>query len=1181
VLRLKTLGGLSLWRGTDQVASAGAPPYALHCLAVLGLAGDRVVSADDVIALLWPERPRDTARTDFNALVTALPAWLGGVQPLQETPDGLRLDPAVISSDVRDFEFAAASGAPDQASRLFEGAFLQGVTPPAKSFDRWREREAARLAQIAKWCRDATRPRRSKVQLVPGAQIGHGGRYRIDRAIGGGAAATVYLAHDTRHDRPVAIKVLREDISETISPERFEKEIKFVALLQHPHILPLFDSGELGPVLYSVMPFVDGETVRQRLDREGKIPPDDAVRIASEVADALAYAHEHGVLHRDVKPENILLSDGHPFITDFGIARAVDSTSSGRTTLPGVVLGTAPYMSPEQATGEADLDGRTDVYALGAVLYEMLSGSPPFAGEQARRMMARRLTEVPPRVSKMGAQVPDVVDELLVRALQPVPEDRATAREFADALASAERHLTGESRARAPKRNRRPAIFAALVLAALVTLLFATKCAGLGSASPVAADSTLLQRMLVAEDARGTGSEGLGPLVEGTKSSDASIRLLAIRAFGQLGRQQFHAVITAGTNDSVPAIRAEAANALAQAAQGGPHSEGVVTSTKVFWTSLPVFLETVLARETARVRDGTPNAFGMTARSLGRLPFADSAAARSAEQIIAREVAGLGGLTRLSADAAHDVAEGLYSIARSRRTLGTPSPVALEVLRAATGYRGDARVRRLGLLALASAGVLDSATTVVGSRDSDSQVRRLALAGAPALSLSARTELVRRALADTSAIVRFDAVRAVRTLANPPDCAPIISATHDPNPHVVLAAIDALGNTPCADQATRMQTLRAIAFSLAKVEPPRAGARDAWHAPAHALVSLARADSVSGAAVLPAFAANRRPQLREYAARAAAQLKDAATLLRLAADSNHDVQEAAIAGLSQLRKHDADRTFMAALRSPGYQVVHVSAAALAGSPNPAAVPALLDALDRISAERRENSRDPRVAILTRIAELGHATDAPRLERYLADFDTTIAKNAAGLFTKWTGRRVAADPSPLPIREEPLARIFAMRNLQLRVTMAPSSGGGTFAVRLFPDEAPATIARIIRLARTHYYDGLTFHRVEPNFVIQGGSPDANEYAGDGPFMRDELGLRSHDRGTLGISTRGRDTGDAQFFVNLVDNPRLDHDYTVFGEVISGMPVVDGILEGDVIAHVEVISPAPPPARRPSG
>ncbi|MFI5310754.1 MAG: peptidylprolyl isomerase [Gemmatimonadales bacterium] len=1185
MLRLKTLGGLSLWRGTEQISPASAPPYALHSLAVVGLAGDRVVGVDDVIALLWPDRASDAAHADFAALVAAFPAWLGGVQPLLESPGGLRLDPAVISSDVRDFEFAAASGAPDEASRLFDGEFLQGVTPPARSFERWREREAARLAQIASWCRDATRPRRAKIQLVPGAQLGHGGRYRIEREIAGGAAATVYLAHDSRHDRSVAVKVLREDISETISPERFEKEIRFVAQLQHPHILPLFDSGEFGPVLYSVMPFVDGETVRQRLERDGKIPLHDAVRIASEVADALAYAHDHGVVHRDVKPENILLSDGHPFITDFGIARSVDSANAGRTTLPGVVLGTAPYMSPEQATGEAAIDGRTDVYALGAVLYEMLSGSPPFAGEPARRMMARRLTEVPPRVSTMGVQVPEVVDELLVRALQPVRDDRATAHELSDALAAAQRHLTGEMPARVsksvPKRNRGPAIFAGVIVLALVALLFASRCAGVGTAAQVAPDSTLLQRMLVAEDTRGGGPAGLGPLLEGSRSSEASVRLLAIRALGRLGRRDLHDILGAATSDSDLSIRSEAVNALAQAAQGSQNVQDADQPTRAFWTSLPGFLQAILAREAGRARDGKPNAFGVSARSLGRLPFADSAAARVAERAIARETAALGGLARLPAGTAHDVAEGLYSITRARRTLGGPSRAAVDVLREATGYHGDARVRRIGLLGLASAGALDGATALTASHDADPQVRRLSLAGAVALSPSARAELVRRALTDTSAMVRFDAVRAVRSIANRPDCDPLVVSTHDASPHVALAAIDALGSTTCADPAGRTRALRAIVSTLATVEPPRAGARDAWHAPAHALVGLARSDSAAGAAALPAFVASRRPALRAYAARAAAQLKDDATLLRLSADPDHNVQEAAITGLSKRGGHDADDALISALRSPGYQVVRAASTALAGSALAAAVPALLDALDRISAERRENSRDPRVAILTRVAELGHAADAPRVERYVTDFDTAVAKSAADLLTRWTGRRVVARPSPLPIREEPLAQVFATRDLQLRVTMAPSSGGGTFTVRLFTGEAPATVARVVRLARAHYYDGLTFHRVEPNFVIQGGSPDASEYAGDGPFMRDEPALRSHDRGTLGISTRGRDTGDAQLFVDLVDNPRLDHDYTVFGEVVSGMAVVDGVLEGDVIAHVEVITPVPPPVRRPSG
>jgi cyclophilin family peptidyl-prolyl cis-trans isomerase len=231
---------------------------------------------------------------------------------------------------------------------------------------------------------------------------------------------------------------------------------------------------------------------------------------------------------------------------------------------------------------------------------------------------------------------------------------------------------------------------------------------------------------------------------------------------------------------------------------------------------------------------------------------------------------------------------------------------------------------------------------------------------------------------------------------------------------------------------------------------------------------------------------------------------------------------------------------------------------------------LLDALDRVTREQRETSRDPRMAILTRLGELGTSASGSRLDSYLADFDTTVAITAAQLLSKWRGQRVAARPRPLPIRPEPLAEVFVQRDLRLRVTMDAASGGGTVVIRLYPDEAPATVARLVRLARARYYDGLTFHRMVPNFVIQGGSPDANEYIGDGPFMRDELGLRSHDRGTLGISTRGHDTGDAQIFVNLVDNARLNHQYTVFGEVVSGMAVVEGILEGDVMARVEVVS-----------
>jgi cyclophilin family peptidyl-prolyl cis-trans isomerase len=265
-----------------------------------------------------------------------------------------------------------------------------------------------------------------------------------------------------------------------------------------------------------------------------------------------------------------------------------------------------------------------------------------------------------------------------------------------------------------------------------------------------------------------------------------------------------------------------------------------------------------------------------------------------------------------------------------------------------------------------------------------------------------------------------------------------------------------------------------------------------------------------------------------------------------------------------------DSVYISALGARGYQVVLAGARALTGSPNAqSAMPALMASLDRLSAEWRENSRDERMAILSRLAELGSPANASRIEPYLTDFDTTVAAKAAEMLTKWTGTTVVAHAKPLLIHPEPLAQIFRSHGMQLRITMSAPSGGGTIFVRLFTDETPATIARIIRLARAHYYDGLTFHRFVPGFVIQGGSPGANEQVGDAAFMRDELGTHSHLRGTLGVSTRGHDTGDAQFFVNLVDNKRLDHDYTVFGEVVSGMDVVDKIREGDVMARVEVL------------
>src|SRR6476646_4150037 len=210
--------------------------------------------------------------------------------------------------------------------------------------------------------------------------------------------ATVYLAHDLRHDRDVAIKELHQDLGAALGAERFLAEIRTTARLQHPHILPLLDSGEVGGLLYYVMPFVSGEPLRDRLTRERQLPIDDAVRITCEVADALGEAHAHGIVHRDIKPENILLRGGHALVADFGIALALSAATDGRITESGFALGTPKYMSPEQATAEKEITGRSDIYSLASVLYEMLTGDPPHTGSSAQQIIMKIIAEPVPRV---------------------------------------------------------------------------------------------------------------------------------------------------------------------------------------------------------------------------------------------------------------------------------------------------------------------------------------------------------------------------------------------------------------------------------------------------------------------------------------------------------------------------------------------------------------------------------------------------------------------------------------------------------------------------------------------------------------------------------------------------------------------------------------------------------------
>ena len=265
------------------------------------------------------------------------------------------------------------------------------------------------------------------------------GRYEIERVLGHGGMATVYLAHDIRHGRPVALKVLRRELIDAVGAERFLREIRIAAQLTHPNILTVHDSGESPDGLWYVMPFVSGESLRERLDRDRQLPIGESVRITREVAEALAYAHTRGVVHRDVKPENILLAEGHAIVADFGIARALQPshTPGHRLTSAGVSLGTPAYMSPEQAAGEQDVDGRSDVYSLACVTYEMLAGHPPFIAPNPQAVVARHLTDDPTPLRALRSTVPQALDRAVMRALSKVPADRfATATEFGRALGS-------------------------------------------------------------------------------------------------------------------------------------------------------------------------------------------------------------------------------------------------------------------------------------------------------------------------------------------------------------------------------------------------------------------------------------------------------------------------------------------------------------------------------------------------------------------------------------------------------------------------------------------------------------------------------------------------------------------------------------------------------------------------
>jgi eukaryotic-like serine/threonine-protein kinase len=300
-------------------------------------------------------------------------------------------------------------------------------------------------------------------------------RYDVERKLGEGGMAAVYLARDRRHGRQVAVKVLRDDLTAAVGIERFLHEVQVAANLQHPHILALYDSGESQGLLYYVMPYVEGESLRQRLDREHRLPLSEAIRIAREAAEALAYAHRHGIVHRDIKPENILLLDGHTLVADFGIARAMEVPREGKLTHPGVVVGTPEYMSPEQASGESQLDGRSDVYSLGCVLYEMLAGDPPFQGRSATTLLARHSLEQVPSLRVVRDAIPEELEETVLAALAKSAADRPSMEELAEAFAEHQERAPRTASHRVPRsptaRWRSASRLRAIAVTAVILLL--------------------------------------------------------------------------------------------------------------------------------------------------------------------------------------------------------------------------------------------------------------------------------------------------------------------------------------------------------------------------------------------------------------------------------------------------------------------------------------------------------------------------------------------------------------------------------------------------------------------------------------------------------------------------------------------------------------------------------------
>ena len=680
----------------------------------------------------------------------------------------------------------------------------------------------------------------------------------------------------------------------------------------------------------------------------------------------------------------------------------------------------------------------------------------------------------------------------------------------------------------------------------VILLAGSLSLAGCGDGSQV----ELRAEIIDTEDARAAGPDGLQPIEQGLASTDIDIQRLAVRAMGRLEQPQTIGLIAPLLSSPDAGVRAEAVNALGQAVFG---ADGDGVSDLLF---------AHLANES------DPTVRGVVGRTLGRIQYREASRALAAEQMLAQLTQGGSGETALPT--LTGAVQGLESRSRGLGSGGLAGTTVdrLEELvvygrsGSAADSDGAARVRRTAMLALSWYGNPSAAALEAALEDDDPDVRRIAvtIAGREAAS-EVGPDFLEPGLNDPSPRVRVEAVRAfaARSPGNA-ECPSLFTAAVDPDLHVAIEGLDLLAQR-CADRDGQVELLAGIAVGHAT-----AGSAD-WHRSAHALVALASVSPHRAGVLLDAFAKHANPFARAYAARAAAVVGDGGALETLATDAVANVRTAAIQGLSTVRGRRADGVLIAQLDQTDGMLLMTAARLLEGSPNPDAVDALFGALSTASQGQRQTARDPRMALVNRLAELGGDDQVGQLEPYLTDYDPVLAARVAEILGQWTGEDRQARPSPVahppvPTPEE----VDALAETRVVLEMAR---GGEIEIQILGRNAPTHAARFVRLARAGEMDGLTYHRVVTNFVLQGGSPGANEFHGGAAYARDELGLRSHWRGTVGTSTRGRDTADGQMFINLIDNLRLDHNYTVFGEVVSGMDTADLVAEGDVITRARVV------------